>query len=43
VARSLVEVIPTAKLREIPGAGHAVAFDAPANFAHVIIDATRSP
>jgi pimeloyl-ACP methyl ester carboxylesterase len=36
VARSLVAAIPTAKLREIPGAGHAAAFDAPANFAHVI-------
>jgi pimeloyl-ACP methyl ester carboxylesterase len=41
VARSLAAVIPTAKLREIPGAGHAVAFDSPANFAQVIIDATH--
>jgi pimeloyl-ACP methyl ester carboxylesterase len=41
VARSLAAVIPTAKLREIPGAGHAAAFDSPANFAQVIIDATH--
>jgi pimeloyl-ACP methyl ester carboxylesterase len=43
VARSLVEVIPTAKLAEIPGAGHAAAFDAPAYFVQVIADATPSP
>jgi pimeloyl-ACP methyl ester carboxylesterase len=42
VARSLVRIIPNAKLSEIPGAGHAAAFDAPVNFAKVIVDATHS-
>jgi pimeloyl-ACP methyl ester carboxylesterase len=43
VARSLVGVIPTAKLMEIPGAGHAAAFDAPGDFVQVILDAIHLP
>ena len=41
-ARSLTGVIPTAQLRQIDGAAHAAAFDAPANFAQVIAEAARS-
>lgn len=41
VARSLARAIPVAQLSEIDGAGHAAAFDAPANFAQVITEAIR--
>ncbi|MDR2984687.1 MAG: alpha/beta hydrolase [Nocardiopsaceae bacterium] len=41
VARSLAAVIPGAQVHEIDEAGHAAAFDAPANFARVIAEATR--
>jgi pimeloyl-ACP methyl ester carboxylesterase len=41
VAGSLARVIPTAELKEIQGAAHAAAFDAPANFVQVIADAAR--
>jgi pimeloyl-ACP methyl ester carboxylesterase len=41
VARSLAAVIPDARVREIEGAGHAAAFDAPAVLARVIAEATR--
>ncbi len=41
VARSLARAIPTAKLAEIEGTAHAAAFDAPANFVRVIVDAAR--
>jgi pimeloyl-ACP methyl ester carboxylesterase len=43
VARSLARAIPTAQLSEIDGAGHAAAFDAPANFAQAVIEMTRTP
>ncbi len=36
IARSLVGVIPTARLGEVDGAAHAVAFDAPAAFSRMI-------
>jgi pimeloyl-ACP methyl ester carboxylesterase len=39
IARSLASHIPTASVRGIDGAGHAVAFDAPAGFATVIVEA----
>jgi pimeloyl-ACP methyl ester carboxylesterase len=39
VTRSLAHAIPTAIVREIDGAAHAVAFDAPGNFAQVIAEA----
>jgi pimeloyl-ACP methyl ester carboxylesterase len=42
VARSLVRIIPDATLTEVPGAGHAVAFDAPGDFVEVIVDAART-
>src|SRR5215470_10937763 len=38
VTRSLARAIPTASMREIGGAAHAVAFDAPSNFAQVIAE-----
>jgi len=41
VARSLTRLIPTAQLREIQGAAHAAAFDAPVNFARVIAEAAN--
>jgi pimeloyl-ACP methyl ester carboxylesterase len=41
VAGSLSRAIPTAQLREIRGAGHAAAFDAPAEFAQAIAEAIR--
>jgi pimeloyl-ACP methyl ester carboxylesterase len=41
VTRSLAAAIPGARVREIDGAGHAAAFDAPAGFARVIAEATR--
>ena len=42
VTRSLARAIPSATVGEIDGAAHAVAFDAPGNFAHVIAEAMRS-
>jgi pimeloyl-ACP methyl ester carboxylesterase len=39
ITRSLAQAIPAASVREIDGAGHAVAFDAPANFVKVIAEA----
>ena len=42
LTRSLARAIPTACLREIDGAAHAVPFDAPRNFAQVITEAMRS-
>ena len=39
--RSLAQAIPTATVREIDGAAHAVAFDAPGNFVQVIVEAGR--
>ena len=42
VTRSLAHAIPTASVREIGGAAHAVPFDAPGNFAQVIAEAMRS-
>jgi pimeloyl-ACP methyl ester carboxylesterase len=42
VARSLAAAIPTSKVTEIPGAGHAAPFDATASFAQVIVDAATS-
>lgn len=42
ITRSLArDAIPTARLRKVEGAGHAVAFDAPDNFVQVIGDAIR--
>jgi pimeloyl-ACP methyl ester carboxylesterase len=41
VTRSLAHAIPAASVREIDGAAHAVAFDAPANFAQVIAEVIR--
>lgn len=43
ITRSLAGAIPTATVREINGAAHAVPFDAPGEFAQVIIEAMRSP
>jgi len=42
VTRSLARAIPTASAREIGGAAHAVAFDAPGNFAQVIAEVIHS-
>ena len=42
ITHSLVRAIPTARVREIDGAAHAVPFDAPGNFAQVIVEAMRS-
>jgi pimeloyl-ACP methyl ester carboxylesterase len=42
LVRLLAQAIPTARARQIEGAGHAVPFDAPENFAQVIVDAVRS-
>ena len=42
VTRSLAQAIPTGTVREIDGAAHAVSFDAPGNFAEVIVEAMRS-
>jgi hypothetical protein len=36
ITRSLAQAVPTARVREIDGAAHAVPFDAPDNFARVI-------
>jgi pimeloyl-ACP methyl ester carboxylesterase len=38
LTRSLAAAIPTARTQRIAGAGHAVAFDAPANFVQLIAD-----
>lgn len=42
ITRSLARAIPTATVREIDGAAHAVPFDAPHSFARVIRDAISS-
>jgi pimeloyl-ACP methyl ester carboxylesterase len=42
ITRSLAQAIPTASVREIDGAAHAVPFDAPGNFAQVIVEAIGS-
>jgi pimeloyl-ACP methyl ester carboxylesterase len=42
IARSLARVIPAASVREIEGAGHAVAIDAPTAFVYVIAEAIPS-
>jgi pimeloyl-ACP methyl ester carboxylesterase len=42
ITRSLARAIPTASLKEIDGAAHAVPFDAPGAFAQVIVEAMRS-
>jgi hypothetical protein len=42
ITRSLARAIPTAAVREIDGAAHAVPFDAPGNFAQVITEAMGS-
>jgi len=42
LTRSLARAIPTASVREIDGAAHAVAFDAPGTFAQVIVEAMHS-
>jgi pimeloyl-ACP methyl ester carboxylesterase len=36
LVRSLADAIPTARTHQVEGAGHAVAFDAPANFVQLI-------
>jgi len=41
VTRSLAHAIPATSVREIGGAAHAVAFDAPGNFAQVIAEVIR--
>jgi pimeloyl-ACP methyl ester carboxylesterase len=38
ITHSLAKAIPTARTRAIAGAAHAVPFDAPREFAHVILD-----
>lgn len=40
ITRALAESIPTATVRQIDGAAHAVPFDAPITFARVIADAS---
>jgi pimeloyl-ACP methyl ester carboxylesterase len=42
ITRSLAQAIPTARVREIDGAAHAIPFDAPDNFAQVIAAAIHS-
>ena len=42
ITSSVAYAIPTATVREIDGAAHAVAFDAPRIFAHIIADVIRS-
>lgn len=42
IARSLTRAIPTARLREIAGSGHAVAFDAPAGLIQLVMEAIGS-
>jgi pimeloyl-ACP methyl ester carboxylesterase len=43
ITRSLARAIPTATVREIDSAAHAVAFDAPDTFVQIILEAIRSP
>ena len=43
ITRSLAQAIPTATMRKIDDAAHAVPFDAPGAFAQVIVEAMRSP
>lgn len=38
VTRNLTQAIPTATFTQVPGAGHAAAFDAPSEFAKVVLD-----
>jgi pimeloyl-ACP methyl ester carboxylesterase len=38
-ARSLAAAIPTARIQQVEGAGHAVAFDATSNFVRLVADA----
>lgn len=40
--QSLAKAIPTATLRQVDGAAHAVSFDAPGSFAHIIADAMHA-
>jgi pimeloyl-ACP methyl ester carboxylesterase len=42
LTRSLASAIPTARTHRIDGAGHAAAFDAPANFVRLISEAITS-
>lgn len=42
ITRSLARAIPAARVCEIDGAAHAVAFDAPGAFAQVIVEAIQS-
>ena len=42
ITRALAQAIPTARVREIDGAAHAVPFDAPGRFAQVIAESVRS-
>lgn len=42
VTRTLAGVIPTATFHQIPGAGHAVAFDAPVDFVKVVAEAVAA-
>jgi pimeloyl-ACP methyl ester carboxylesterase len=42
ITHSLAQAIPTASVREIDGAAHAVPFDAPGSFAQVLAEAIRS-
>jgi pimeloyl-ACP methyl ester carboxylesterase len=42
ITRSLAQAVPTAAMREIDGAAHAVAFNAPGNFVQVIVETIRS-
>jgi len=42
LTRSLAAAIPTARTHQVEGAGHAVAFDAPANFVRLIADTINS-
>jgi pimeloyl-ACP methyl ester carboxylesterase len=42
ITRSLARAIPTATVREIDGAAHAVAFDAPVAFVQVVVQAIGS-
>ena len=41
ITRALAQAIPAATVREIDGTAHAVPFDAPDNFAQVIIETIR--
>ena len=41
ITRSLARAIPTATIRPIEGAGHAVVFDAPAALVQMIVETVR--